>query len=126
MLSTGEDLPPGQSILARILSVEVDRSKLYLPKITEAQKQTGRLPHAMAGYLAWLAPQLDELSRTLPEQWREHRASFTEKAVHLRRPGLAEIGGRCEEKEKVREDVLTPFGARLLSAPACSGRSGGA
>jgi hypothetical protein len=88
MLSTGEDLPPGQSILARILSVEVDRSRLHLLKITEAQKQAGRLPHAMAGYLAWLAPQLDELSRALPEQWREHRARFTEKAAHLRIPEI--------------------------------------
>lgn len=88
MVSTGEDLPPGQSILARILSVEVDREKLDLERLTEAQRHAHRLPHAMAGYIHWLAPQLDNLASQLREQWEQHRTRFARDAAHLRIPEI--------------------------------------
>jgi len=88
MVSTGEDLPPGQSVMARILAVEIDRDRLDLEQITEAQQQVGRLPHAMAGYIEWLTPQLDELAQVLPEQWRQHRSHFAQSAAHLRIPEI--------------------------------------
>ena len=88
MVSTGEDLPPGQSILARILSVEVDREQLDLAAITQAQKSADQLSHAMAGYIDWLTPQLDELAQELREQWSQHRISFDQNTAHLRIPEI--------------------------------------
>ena len=54
MLATGEDLPSTQSILARLLTVEVEKGTVDTSKLTEAQNQAHRLSHAMAGYIEWL------------------------------------------------------------------------
>ena len=51
VFSTGEDLPPGQSILARLLPLQVDRERLNPARLTQVQQHAHRLPHAMAGYL---------------------------------------------------------------------------
>lgn len=88
LISTGEDLPPGQSILARSLSIEVERDRLNMEAITEAQRQAAHLPHAMAAYIEWLAPQLGELAKLLPEQWRQHRTHFAQQAAHMRIPEI--------------------------------------
>ena len=88
MVSTGEDLPPGQSILARSLVIEVDRDQLDMEALTRAQQQAHRLPHAMAGYLDWLTPQLDDLRAGLPAVWRGHRTHFSQQATHLRIPEI--------------------------------------
>ena len=48
MISTGEDLPPGQSILARTLAIEVDRDRIDLEKLTEAQQHAEPTQQAMA------------------------------------------------------------------------------
>ena len=65
MISTGEDLPPGSSIRARLYAVEVERNGLNLPLITELQSQRGRLRHAMRAYLEWLRPRLDDFGTSL-------------------------------------------------------------
>ncbi len=88
LISTGEDLPPGQSILARTLCVEVDRDQLDLVAISNAQSQPHRLPHALAGYIDWLAPQLDKLTTDLREIWQQHRERFSQQAAHLRIPEI--------------------------------------
>ena len=88
MVSTGEDLPPGQSILARALIAEVEKERLDLTKLTLAQENTERLPHAMAGYIEWLEPRMDELENDLKIQWREHRTRFNRDGGHLRIPEI--------------------------------------
>jgi hypothetical protein len=88
LISTGEDLPPGQSILARTLCVEVNRDQLDLVAISNAQSQTHLLPQALAGYIDWLAPQLDEFTPELRETWRQHRERFSQQAAHLRIPEI--------------------------------------
>jgi hypothetical protein len=67
ILATGEQHPPGQSIVARTLLVEVEREHIRFPELSALQGVTARLPHAMAGYVSWLASQMD----TLPAQLRE-------------------------------------------------------
>ncbi len=88
LLSTGEDLPPGQSILARMLSVEVDLGSVDLKLLTQAQAQADRLPHAFAGYVEWLAPRLDELADDLRGQFVELRNLFAPGATHGRIPEI--------------------------------------
>lgn len=83
-LSTGEQLPPGLSIHGRMVVVEVDRGALSLSEITKMQEQRDRLPHAMAGYIAWLQPQLARLRTELPARQRDLRASFEGSGGHMR------------------------------------------
>ncbi len=70
VLCTGEELPPGASIRARSYVIEVDREKLDREAVSRLQREAPRLPHAMSSYIAWLAPQIDDLRRHLPEAFQ--------------------------------------------------------
>ncbi|MGA7743811.1 MAG: DUF3854 domain-containing protein [Polyangia bacterium] len=86
MISTGEDLPPGSSIRARLYAVEVERNGLNLPLITELQSQRGRLRHAMRAYLEWLRPRLDDFGTSLPRLRERMRPLFQGATGHARHP----------------------------------------
>lgn len=57
ILSTGEDIPKGHSIKARILILELEPGALDWQRITQAQKlaANGIYASAMAGFIRWLA-----------------------------------------------------------------------
>src|SRR5260221_11809300 len=71
IIGTGEQHPPGQSILARTILIELERSAVDLAKLTQAQNNASRLSHAMAGYLLWLAPQKGKPPLLLKEPFTE-------------------------------------------------------
>ncbi len=85
ILATGEQHPPGQSVLARLLLVEPKRGDIDLSALTEAQQGAERLPHALAGYVAWLAGQMDSLPALLRETFSGARARVLSEG-HLRVP----------------------------------------
>ncbi len=92
ILATGEEHPPGQSILARGLIIEVRRSDLDLALLTELQVCAGRLAHALSGYIGWLVPQIDDMRASLPGLFKQLRAKAGQH-VHLRMPEvLAHLG----------------------------------
>jgi hypothetical protein len=66
-LSTGEDVPRGQSLRARLFAVEVGPNGVNWDELTRAQEHArdGHLALAMAGYLRWLAPRYGEVHQTL-------------------------------------------------------------
>ncbi len=78
ILSTGEDTPPGESARARAAILELQRDAVDLDALTEAQSaaRSGRYRAAMAGYVAWLAPQIDALRESLPERLRVDREAW--------------------------------------------------
>ncbi|MCZ6625567.1 MAG: hypothetical protein O7B35_15290, partial [Deltaproteobacteria bacterium] len=86
ILATGEQHPPGQSLLARTLLVEVSRKDLNMELLTEAQKNSGLLQHAMAGYIQWLSPQIPKLPELLRETFKGTRTKATVSGGHLRIP----------------------------------------
>jgi hypothetical protein len=86
IIGTGEQHPPGQSILARTLLIELERSAVDLVKLTQAQRNASRLPHAMGGYLLWLGPQMGKLPSLLKESFTKARARSVGDG-HLRIPG---------------------------------------
>ena len=88
LVSTGEDVRSAQSLLARMLTVEVSRDGVVTPKLTEAQEKAHRLPHAMAGYIRWIAPKMEQLKVDLPRRWRENRKDALGEIVHLRTPEI--------------------------------------
>jgi len=86
LLCNGEMLPPGHSVNARLVHVEVDRGRLDLDAITKVQSNADRLPHAMRAYVSWLAPRLVALKDTLSRVRNETRAAFQQTGLHLRQP----------------------------------------
>lgn len=86
LLCNGEALPPGHSINARLVHVEVDRRRLDLDAITTMQESAHRLPHAMRAYLVWLTPRLGELKTSLHRLRDELRGTFHRSGLHLRQP----------------------------------------
>ena len=51
MIATGEDRPPGESILGRLVVVEVDRDAIDLAALSRAQGRRTLLAHALRGYV---------------------------------------------------------------------------
>ena len=86
MISTGEDLPPGSSIRARLYAVEVERNSLNLAMVTHLQSRRGRLRHATRAYTEWLRPRIDDFGKRLPNLHKRFRRLFQEAAGHARHP----------------------------------------
>ena len=65
--STGEEVPGGQSLRARMVIVEVQRGDVKLDVLTLAQRDAvqGIYAKAMAGFIRWLAPRLDQVRTDL-------------------------------------------------------------
>ncbi|MBI3458453.1 MAG: DUF3854 domain-containing protein [Candidatus Rokubacteria bacterium] len=133
ILSTGEQHPPGQSVVARMLLVETRRGEVNLAALTAAQQQHDRLAHAMAGYLAWLAPEMATLPGRLARAFEDTRAKATADG-HLRVPealahfwigldcalGYAEEIRACSASEA--EDLRDEGWAALLDLGRAQGR----
>ena len=80
MVASGEDLPRGESLRARLVAIRVAPGDIDRDRLTELQAAAadGLLAEAMAGYVQWLAARADDLPRWLAEvrqnlrdQWRE-------------------------------------------------------
>ncbi len=89
IISTGEDLPVGRSVLARLLSVEFTPGCVDTSKLTYEQSIAAVLPHAMTGYLRWIARQYDSISEQLLGSFNQARQSATTENAHLRIPSAA-------------------------------------
>ena len=83
-LVTGEDLPGGESSVARFLGVELLKGAIDLKVLTKAQKDAPLLGEAMRGYIEWLLPQMEELPDRLHTEFLDKRADFQQKAAHGR------------------------------------------
>ncbi len=91
VISSGEELPRGQSLRARLFVTEVSQGDVDLQKLTEAQEiaASGLLAQAMAGFVQWLAPQVDRLKATLPVRQKELRdLARTGNVQHDRTPSI--------------------------------------
>jgi hypothetical protein len=90
IISTGEDVPRGQSLRARMLVLEVGPNDVDWSKLTECQSNAadGLYAAAMAGYLQWLAGRMDDIHRTLRGQIVSLRSQATTSAQHRRTPEI--------------------------------------
>jgi hypothetical protein len=80
------------TLVARTFFVEVERGDVDLLKLYEFQRQAARLPHALAGYISWLTPQLATLPATLRTTFEGLRGQAVTDGQHLRVPeGLAHL-----------------------------------
>jgi hypothetical protein len=94
VLATGEEVPRGRSLRARLLIVEllpgeVDQSVLSACQSTASR---GELAGAMAGFLCWIAERYEDLQRHLLTRVRELRGRALPPGSHPRLPTtLAEL-----------------------------------
>jgi hypothetical protein len=97
ILSTGEDIPGGQSIRARMFVVEVGTKDIDQAKLSALQPQAtaGVLAGTMAAYIAWLAIDLEGCR----EQFRQRRDELRQQvqASHRRTAWMvSELGAALE------------------------------
>ena len=93
LLSTGEDVPKGQSLRARLMVVDVpkqgddavDWDKLSL---CQSDASNGLYAQAMAGFLRWLAPRYGDLRRDLRAEIDQLREQAYENDQHRRTPEI--------------------------------------
>lgn len=61
VISTGEDMPHEESIIARCMVIPFVREHVRLKALTALQREAWRFPTLMRAYLAWLAPRYDAI-----------------------------------------------------------------
>jgi hypothetical protein len=90
ILSTGEDVPRGQSLRARLLTLELAPGETNWCVLTECQADAaaGRLAAAMAAYLRWLAPQYAAVRAGLRDEVARLRSRARVEGGHARTPGI--------------------------------------
>jgi hypothetical protein len=92
ILSSGEDIPKGHSLRARLLVLEVEPGTVDFDRLTQAQQDAsaGLYAQAMAGFVKWLAPQYETIRRDLVRKRDELRDWFSRnaKGEHRRNPTL--------------------------------------
>lgn len=86
LLSTGEELPPGASILARIVRVDVERKRVNLPVLSNLQSKREALSTFTTHYVHHLAVKMRHEPLRLIERATAKRALFAGLPGHLRQP----------------------------------------
>jgi hypothetical protein len=88
IIATGEDAPRGQSLRARLVLLDVAKGDVDEGRLTAAQAaaRAGVYAAGMAGFLQWLAPQVDTLRERIPALLVEYRAQAQAATAHARTP----------------------------------------
>jgi hypothetical protein len=70
VLSTGEEIPRGESLRARLFILDVARGDVDLPRLTLCQRDAdnGQYAASMSAYLTWLAPRYPDIRSGLRGQ----------------------------------------------------------
>ena len=89
-VSTGEDVPRGQSLRARMLVLELGPDDLAWPLLRRCQTDAanGLYSQAMAGYVRWIAARYDYISARFKDQVVEIRQRAAESRMHRRTPDI--------------------------------------
>jgi hypothetical protein len=90
---TGEDLPKGQSLLGRLLILELTRSDTDTTVLTKLQQacELGELSLFMSAYLQWLSPRLNDLKKDFPKAVTALRNAAIREGIAPSHPRAPEI-----------------------------------
>jgi len=94
VLGTGEEVPPGQSIRARLVILELGAGEVDRGWLSRCQQagRAGRLAAAMGGFVRWVAGQYEDLQRRLQERLLQIRSHNGGGEGHARTPtAMAEL-----------------------------------
>jgi hypothetical protein len=89
-LSTGEDVPRGQSLHSRFWLVEFSPGDVDVKKLTACQgdASAGIYAQAMSAFLQWFAPRYVDVKKHLPKQIERFRAAAARSGHHARTPEI--------------------------------------
>lgn len=89
ILSTGEDIPRGHSVRARLLVLEIAKSDINLALLTKLQQyaKRGTFSNSLAGFARWIARDYKARLADFEEQCGRIRSELPS-TVHARTPGL--------------------------------------
>ena len=92
-IMTGEDLPKGQSILNRLLVLELCKIDVKIETLSRLQQaaRDGVLSRIMAGYIQWLAARMDTLKEGFANDVRELRDLYYTKRTIEPRPRTGNV-----------------------------------
>jgi hypothetical protein len=90
VLMTGEDVPRGQSLQARLLALELRQEFTDTAALSacQADAEAGLYALALAGFIRWLAPNYGELGAGLRAELAGLRTQFARAGWHARSPGI--------------------------------------
>jgi Domain of unknown function (DUF3854) len=95
IMNTGEDVPRGQSLAARMMIVSVGPNDVNWERLTQAQHdgEDGLYAASMAGYLRYCAPRYDAIRRELPGLIERLRKDAAHGTAHKHTPeNIANLG----------------------------------
>jgi hypothetical protein len=92
-ISTGEEVPAGQSLRARMLTAEVGAEDVRWDKLALCQQAaaSGTYAIAMASYIMWLAPQLEQVRDAYEAERQRLRATAKEGQHRRTADAIAQI-----------------------------------
>jgi hypothetical protein len=91
ILSTGEDVPKGQSLRARLFVLEVSKGEIGPVSVLSACQKDAReglYALSMACFIRWLAPRYGEIKSRLRAEASELRETLHAEDQHARTPGI--------------------------------------
>jgi hypothetical protein len=89
-LSTGEDTPKGESLKARVMSLEMDRNTIDPDRLSTCQQQgaEGLFSEVMSGFVCWMAPRYERIMAKLPSRIVALRQRAERSNQHRRTPDI--------------------------------------
>jgi len=90
ILSTGEDIPKGHSLKARLWNCDVSPGDVKKELLTLCQRDaaSGQYAKATAGFIQWLAPQYETVRQNLKKELSELRDAASKDGMHRRTPDI--------------------------------------
>jgi hypothetical protein len=90
ILSTGEDIPRGQSVRARLLILELPKGSIAPDRLTECQNdaRAGLYTEAMGGFVRWFAGDYEGVRAVFDRKVSAHRDNALRTAAHARTPDI--------------------------------------
>jgi hypothetical protein len=90
ILSTGEEIPRGQSVRARLLILEISKGSVDGRELANCQRDAlaGRYAEAMAGFLQWFAGRYEEARTAFEAKVSQYRAKALSNTAHARTPEI--------------------------------------
>ncbi len=90
ILSTGEDVPRGQSLRGRMLILEVAPGSIDWTLVSDAQEHAARgaYAQALAGFIQWVAQHHDDIEERRESELAELRARARQTGQHRRTPEI--------------------------------------
>jgi hypothetical protein len=121
ILSTGEDIPKGHSVRARLLVLELAKGAIVSGALTACQfhAESGLYTKAMGAFIQWLAARYEEMRATFASRVSELRRAAVCSVAHARTPDISrQSASRLRVVSGIRNGMWS-FGRR---GTGCLGR----